>query len=192
MVILQKGGKFYDSDSSHKQNGKKIVSSSSGTSDSESSSSSSSSDSDTEIKPKAKKPVLQKKAPVPKPTPAPVRVQKPAETSDSDSSDEVEEKVEPKPSKLNGTKSSKPAAAKPDPPRSNLDLLLDLDAPMEMSIPALTPVTGSATPLAPEKNVLDAKPMFVSTSSVELLNKLSTGGVQVCKFRRLFGKCPFH
>ena len=190
-MILQKGGQFYDSDSSHKQNGKKIVSGSSGTSDSESSSSSSSSDSDTEIKPKAKKPVPKKMVPVPKPTPAPVRIQKPAETSDSDSSDE-EEEVKPKPSKLNGTKPSEPAVAKPDPPRSNLDLLLDLDAPMEMSIPALTPVTGSATPLAPEKDVLDAKPMFVSTSSVELLNKLSTGGVQVCKFRRFFFKCPFH
>ena len=82
------------------------------------------------------------------------------------------------------SKSSTPASA-PVQPKSNLDLLLDLDAPMEMSTPALTPLTGSAILPAPEKGtVLDAKPMFVTTNTVELLNKLSTGGVQVNRIKQ--------
>lgn len=69
---------------------------------------------------------------------------------------------------------------------TNLDLLLDLDTNSDMMAgPILTPSAGATTPsassLAPGDSSGDMAPapMFVSTVSQELLNKISTGGVQV-------------
>ena len=61
---------------------------------------------------------------------------------------------------------------------------------MASGLPTLTPLSGGGggAPLEPQATggggdgggeVAEAQPMFVSTTSTELLNKLTTGGVQV-------------
>jgi len=183
----QSKAKFYDSDEAGHRSEEKSDSGSSSDSESDSSSSSSdeeSSDSEPEpVKPvaqpksKAKpKPVDQPAKPKPK---APVINRTKAETeSDSDSSSSDDE---PKP-----TKSTKPGKPEPLPPvKSNLDLLLDLeDIPPSMPTPVLTPSLGgflsptsTANPSSPSPNI--GQPMFVATTSTELLNKVTTGGVAV-------------
>jgi len=68
---------------------------------------------------------------------------------------------------------------------TNLDLLLDLDTNSDMMSGAvLTPSAGATTPSSLKQGdtsggEIAPAPMFVSTVSQELLNKISTGGVQV-------------
>ena len=105
-----------------------------------------------------------------KPTPRPV-VQT-DESSDSSSSEEEE------------VKPVRKEKVKPAPLQSNLDLLLDLtDAPPSMPTPTLTPSLGGFLSPAPAPVTVatpgPAQPMFVSSSTTELLNKLVTGGVGV-------------
>jgi len=184
----QKSGKFYDSDGS-KKNGRRTTesSSSSGTSDS-GSSTSDDSDDDVQIKPKTKAApvvaatVVKKVQATQKPTTKKV-LKKPIEESESDTSDESDSSDEDRKPQPRTKAKTKPPP-KPEPqakPKSNLDLLLDLDGP-DMGSPALMPLTGCA-PLTPQAGgdgqPVDAQPMFVSTTSTELLNKLTTGGVQV-------------
>ena len=66
-------------------------------------------------------------------------------------------------------------------PRSNLDLLLELnDCPPSMPSPTLTPSLGGLlSPLPPSSLPTPGQAMFVATEAKELLNKLVTGGVQV-------------
>jgi len=176
--------KFYDSDEpGHRSDGK---SDSGSSSDSESDSSSSSSDEDSsDSEPEPVKVVAKPKEAKPKPVDPPskpkakapvIKQTKPETESDSDTSSSDDE---PK-----RTKSSKTTKPDPLPPvKSNLDLLLDLeDIPPSMPTPVLTPSFGgflspteSAAPSSP--NI--GQPMFVSSMSLELLNKMTTGGVSV-------------
>eukprot|EP00088_Acartia_fossae_P039323 TRINITY_DN4092_c0_g1_i1.p1 TRINITY_DN4092_c0_g1~~TRINITY_DN4092_c0_g1_i1.p1 ORF type:complete len:820 (+),score=172.63 TRINITY_DN4092_c0_g1_i1:46-2460(+) len=116
-------------------------------------------------------------------------------SDDSDASSESDQEIVAKSKpKSNKDKPTKLAAAVTNPskkgsaPVSNLDLLLDLDsgpgiggeggimAPAPVLTPsATTPSTGGME----SSNGGDLKPMFVSSTSEELLNKISTGGVQV-------------
>ena len=188
---------FYDSDDDKPAKTKSESSSSSDSESDSSSSSSSSSDSEDE------KPV-KKKAAASKPSkPAPVKakttqqqrpssvkttkqtVKKKEESSESDSSSDDEV------FKSNKKQSNKPAAA---PVKSNLDLLLDLgDVPPSMPTPTLTPSLGGflspSTPAPSSSSGVSGpsvgQPMFVSTTGLELLNKVTTGGVSaVYRFTR--------
>eukprot|EP00092_Neocalanus_flemingeri_P004082 GFUD01004394.1.p1 GENE.GFUD01004394.1~~GFUD01004394.1.p1 ORF type:complete len:1115 (+),score=399.94 GFUD01004394.1:146-3346(+) len=178
----QNRAKFYDSDEpGHRSGGAKSGSDSSSDSDSDSSSSDEeSSDSEPEpVKPVAR-PTKHKQA-----APPVKSVAKPAaKITQSDSESETSSsEEESKPSKT--TKSA--AKTKPAPlptPKSNLDLLLDLeDIPPSMPTPVLTPSLGgflspsSTTTTSVSNNV--GQPMFVSTIPMELLNKMTTGGVAV-------------
>jgi len=203
----KKSTKFYDSDDNEVNglNGVKSGTESgsdSGTSDSEDSSSSSDSDSsssDSDSAP-AKKPPPKKKPAKSAPKAAPVVKQKQAATpppnSDDSSSGSDSSSDEPsKPVKPASKKAPKAA----EPPKSNLDLLLDLsDIPPSMPTPILTPSLGgfftpSGDGLVPTsasgtQNGAPSigQPMHVSTTTTELLNKLTTGGVQVAyRFTRL-------
>jgi len=177
---VEESSKFYD-----EPNGLDSATSDSEESSSSSDSESSSSESEEEA---PKKPVPTKirqvvaKKEVQQVKPAPVKKPlKESEESSSDlsssSSDEEDEK--PKPVK------PKPKAAPV--PKSNLDLLLDLsDVPPDMPTPTLTPSLGGfltplveTTPATATAGHSVGHPMFVNTSSTELLNKLTTGGVQV-------------
>jgi len=175
---------FYDSDNDKGKG--KSGSGSSSDSDSDSSSSSSSSSSDSEPQKPVKKPAPKPTVSVPKskpkvqpqpvkPKPAKKAVKSESSDSDSDTSSS-EEEVKKKPKK----KPQKAAAA----PRSNLDLLLDLeDVPPSMPTPTLTPSLGGfLTPTTPSQQKTTpevGQPMFVSTTSLELLNKVTSGGVGV-------------
>ena len=175
---------FYDSDNDKGKG--KSGSGSSSDSDSDSSSSSSSSSSDSEPQKPVKKPAPKPTVSVPKskpkvqpqpvkPKPAKKTVKSESSDSDSDTSSS-EEEVKKKPKK----KPQKAAAA----PKSNLDLLLDLeDVPPSMPTPTLTPSLGGfLTPTTPSQQKTTpevGQPMFVSTTSLELLNKVTSGGVGV-------------
>jgi hypothetical protein len=74
-------------------------------------------------------------------------------------------------------KSAGKVAAAPAAPKSNLDLLLDLDAPgLGLSLPALTPATSELGGPAAPAAAADAAPMWVATTAAELLNKAGGGG----------------
>jgi len=175
---------FYDSDGSTKLNGNRSETeeSSSDSESSESDSSESSDDSEPEpVKPipaSKKKPVTTK--PPQKPKVIPVKPKVESESSDSESSSDEEIDTSKPPTKL--TK-SKPEAL---PVKSNLDLLLDLeDIPPSMPTPILTPSLGGFLTPATDLQATTSpspslgQPMFVTTTSTELLNKLVTGGIQV-------------
>jgi len=179
---------FYDSDDNDKAKAKS-GSGSSSDSDSDSSSSSSSSSSDSEpqkpVKKPAPKPVASATKAKPKVQPQPVKpkpvkkaVKSESSSSDSDSSSS-EDEVKKKPKK------KAPKAAALPPLRTNLDLLLDLgDTPPSMPTPTLTPSLGGfLTPTTPSLSQKTApevgQPMYVSTTSLELLNKVTSGGVGV-------------
>jgi len=186
----QTRAKFYDSDEPGHRSEDKSDSGSGSDSESDSSSSSSdeeSSDSEPEpVKPVTKqkskpKPVDQPSKPKPKLKAPVIKKTKPETESESESdSSSSDEDVKPK------RKPVKTAKPEPLPPvKSNLDLLLDLeDIPPSMPTPVLTPSLGgflspttSATPSSPSPIV--GQPMFVANVSMELLNKLTTGGVSV-------------
>ncbi len=111
--------------------------------------------------------------------------------SDEDESDKkgvaVTKKVETKPSK---SVTEKPGSKKVE--QTNLDLLLSLEESVPtMSSPhtVLSPTMGGLlTPMGPlptsgfESAISDAAPMFTPTKSVELLNKMSSGGLQVLQW----------
>eukprot|EP00090_Calanus_glacialis_P025590 TRINITY_DN4005_c0_g1_i1.p1 TRINITY_DN4005_c0_g1~~TRINITY_DN4005_c0_g1_i1.p1 ORF type:complete len:1074 (-),score=457.80 TRINITY_DN4005_c0_g1_i1:225-3446(-) len=183
----QTRAKFYDSDEpGHKSAAAAARSDSDSSSDSESDSSSSSSDeesSDSEPEPvkivaAGRKKPKQAAPPSKSKAKAPTRQTKPDTDTDSETSSSDEEA---KPTKV--TKPSK----KPNPiptPKSNLDLLLDLeDIPPSMPTPVLTPSLGGflspTSTASPSLSVNIGQPMFVSTIPMELLNKVTTGGVAV-------------
>ena len=97
----------------------------------------------------------------------------------------VKKKVETKSSKTSVVE--KPSSKKVD--QTNLDLLLSLEESVPtMSSPqnVLSPTMGGMlTPMGPlptagfESAISEAAPMFTPTKSVELLNKMSSGGLQV-------------
>ena len=90
-------------------------------------------------------------------------------------------------------KSKTKRAAAPANPKSNLDLLLDFgsdSAPPSIGTPMITPSLGGfLSPTTPGKSssngiesttgILEASPVHVSTKASEILNKMSTGGLQV-------------
>ena len=176
----QARAKFYDSDDAGHTSGAKSESDSS--SDSESDSSSSDEDSsDSEPEPEKQVTASAKTKPKQAANPVksfvkPTKPIQPDTESETSSSDE-----ESKPSKT-----TNPAAkACPLPtPKSNLDLLLDLeDLPPSMPTPILTPSLGGflspTSTTTPSTSVNIGQPMFVSTIPMELLNKVTTGGVAV-------------
>jgi len=185
-----KSGKFYDSDeSAGRKNGKGGSEESSGTSDSGSSSSSSSSESEDDVikpRPKKQQPVAPKPAPVKKAAATKKIVKQAVESSeestDDDSSSE-EEDLKPRVSTSKPkAKPSKAAAVAAPAPKSNLDLLLDLDSPGLGAPVSLTPIMQTTSAGGGfERGMEEAAtaPMYVATNSTELLNKLTTGGVQV-------------
>ena len=182
---------FYDSEDDDKPSKAKSGSSSSSDSESDSSSSSSSS-SDSEQDKTIKKPSRPAAVAKPKPKPVPAKVptktaapkpvnKKKVESSDSDSDSSSDEEVV-----KSRKKPSKPKPTKSAPAKSNLDLLLDLeDVPPSMPTPTLTPSLGgflSPTTPAPASGGSApsvGQPMYVSTTGLELLNKVATGGVSV-------------
>ena len=186
---------FYDSDD-EPQNTRNKSDSSGSSSDSESDSSeSSSSSSDSEENTKSvkqKTPAVSAGKPkqVEKSKPPAVTKKTPAkpvqlESSDSDSdSSSSEEDV-----KIKKAAAKKKADSAP-PVKSNLDLLLDLeDVPPSMSTPTLTPSLGGLlSPSTPDtsKAAVVGQPMFVSRVLLELLDRVTTGGLSVqYRFTRL-------
>jgi len=184
----QARGKFYDSDEQGLESDAKTDSDSSSDSESDSSSSSSDDDSsDSEAdqnkvikKQESSKPKLNQVVKITKTSkPPPVITKSKESESESDSSSSSDEEPSTKPMKSNKV------AQKPAPlpnPKSNLDLLLDLeDIPPAMPTPVLTPSLGGflspTTIESPSVNV--GQPMFVSSTPIELLNKVTTGGVSV-------------
>ncbi len=110
-------------------------------------------------------------------------------SSESASSSDEEETTRPaaakgtskpppvKPSPGATGKSAGKVAAAPTAPKSNLDLLLDLDAPgLGLSLPALTPATSELGGPAAPAAAADAAPMWVATTAAELLNKAGGDG----------------
>jgi len=176
----QTRAKFYDSDEPGHRSGAKTESSSSSDSESDSSSSSDeeSSDSEPEQVKQVTRPVKNKTTKVPTIKTTGKNVAKPSKPdteSETSSSDED----------INTSKASKPGVKpSPKPTLSNLDLLLDLeDIPPSMPTPVLTPSLGgflSPTSSAEQSSSASlGQPMYVSTIPMELLNKVTTGGVAV-------------
>ena len=183
---------FYDSDSEPKS--KKKTESSGSSSDSESDSSESSSSS-SESEDNKKAAVKQKTTSVAAGKPKLVEKSKPPavkqkarqpvmqESSDSES-DSSSSEDDTTNTKTNSRKPPVKKKAEPKSPvKSNLDLLLDLeDVPPSMPTPTLTPSLGGLlSPTTPEisKPAAVGQPMFVSRSLMELLDKVTTGGVSV-------------
>jgi AP-3 complex subunit beta len=102
-----------------------------------------------------------------------------ASSSDSDSSSSSSEE---KPKKV-----SAPVTKRSEP--TNLDLLLSLEDSLPTNASPQTVLTptmgGMLTPMATQplpgadSPITDAAAMFIPTKSVELLNKMTTGGLQV-------------
>ncbi len=113
-------------------------------------------------------------------------------TSSSESSSEEEEAKPPPKRRGGGGGAKKPPQKKekdaPAPPKSNLDLLLDLsDAPPSIPTPAMTPSMGgfltpsssSSPAMVPSDAVREASPAFVPSRPKELINKMASGGLQL-------------
>ena len=123
-----------------------------------------------------------------------------SDEDDSESSSSLESEVEV-PKQTNGPKKTKPKESsseeedtdsssessseeedhnKPSqPPTKNLDLLLDLD--VQGSAPVLAPVIGTleAKAIPGTEDIEEATAIFVPTKPRELLNKMTTGGLQL-------------